>query len=318
LSVTWQPTATLQSLKERAYLYRQIREFFAQRDVLEVDTPLLCQYGVTSPHVENVEVHTEQGFLQTSPEYAMKRLLAYGSECIYQICKAFRASETGRYHNTEFSILEWYRLNTDYQHLMKETIELITNYIGSSQVEYVLYRDIFIKHLNIDPFNSTLYELQQACLSLTTCQTTLSDETQCLDLLFSLKIEPLLTHSESEYSIVCVMDYPSNQTSLAETYHASYGHVARRFEIYVNGIELANGYQELSNANTVYKNLEQEQAHRKELGLCCVEIDHHLIDALEHGLPRCSGVALGLDRLLMIKLGEDNINKVIAFTRGNA
>ncbi|WP_018624254.1 elongation factor P--(R)-beta-lysine ligase [Kangiella aquimarina] len=308
----WKPSASLQNLKARAELLATVRAFFAERKVLEVDTPSLSHHGVTDRYMRSItaEVSSNQrGFLQTSPEYAMKRILAAGSGSIYQICKAFRQDEMGAKHNPEFSMLEWYRVGFNHVQLMDEVYELIEFVLGKRQQERLSYQQVFIKFLGIDPLSINDEELEQFARTNLGLLPDELERDDYLSLLFEDKIEPKLGLNDSACFIY---DYPESQAALARISETDL-RVAHRFELYIEGIELANGFYELADSQQQLKRFEADNRWRVENNLPEIAIDQHFIEALEHGLPECSGVALGLDRLLMIKLATNNICDVIAF-----
>ena len=306
--MSWQPTAARDSLQARAELLAKTRDFFAQRQVMEVTTPTLSTYPVSDPHLHNLATQvTMPGvfaaktyYLQTSPEYHMKRLLAAGSGCIYQINQAFRDQENGRYHNPEFTLLEWYRIGFDHHALIDEVEALLQLLLGIDKLVRKTYRECFLEFCQFDPLTIDLNELQQHCITADSTTLTRDD---CLQLLFNRYIEPKLQQATA------VFDYPASQAALAK----SDGELAARFEIYVQGVELANGYHELTDANELKRRMQQEQA--QALAQYGVEkvADAHLLAALTHGLPECAGVALGFDRLCMLALGKDTISEVLTF-----
>lgn len=308
----WKPSASLQNLKARAELLATVRAFFAEREVLEVDTPSLSHYGITDRYMRSMIAQVssqEQGILQTSPEYAMKRLLAAGSGSIYQICKAFRQDEVGSRHNPEFTMLEWYRLDFDHLQLMDEVYELVSKVLGPKQRQDLSYQQSFIEFLGIDPLSINDEELEQFARSNLGLLPDELERDDYLSLLFEDKIEPQLGLNDS----VCfIYDYPASQAALARISETD-SRVAHRFELYIEGIELANGFYELADCDQQLKRFEADNRWRAQNNLPEMAIDQHFIEALEHGFPECSGVALGLDRLLMIKLATNNISDVIAF-----
>ncbi len=313
----WKPSAPLQNLKARAQLLSTVRSFFAEREVLEVDTPALSHHGVTDRYMRSMTADvgfsargsSETGFLQTSPEYAMKRLLAAGYGSIYQICKAFRQDEVGSRHNSEFTMLEWYRLDFDHLRLMDEVYELVAKVLGPKQRQDLSYQQAFIEFLDIDPLSISDEALEQFARSNLGLLPEDLERDDYLSLLFEDKIEPQLGWNDS----VCfIYDYPASQAALARISEAD-SRVAHRFELYIEGIELANGFFELADSRQQQARFEADNQWRKENNLPEIAIDQRLIVALEHGLPECSGVALGLDRLLMIQLKTNNIQDVIAF-----
>ena len=314
----WQPAATTQTLKLRAQLLATVRQFFAERDVTEVETPLLASHTVSDVNLESFSVNSASTsghgqlhplrFLQTSPEYAMKRLLAAGSGPIYQICKAFRAEEPSRLHNPEFTLLEWYRPGFTLEQLMDEVAELLQTILNVDDIPRLSYQQIFEEQLQINPHrigSNELQELTRGKINLGDMQLTATD---CLQLLMNHCIEPELP----KYCIV--YDYPVAQAALAETAQDACGQeVARRFEIYAEGMELANAYQELTDAEEQRRRFAADQQLREQRGLPVNPIDEKLLAALEEGLPACSGIALGIDRLLMVLAEESTINPVLAF-----
>ena len=310
----WRPGADGSALQARAELLSAIRGFFLERDVLEVETPLLCQAGITDPAIEALrvsrgEVIAGPRYLQTSPEYAMKRLLAAGSGPIYQIARAFRDGESGHRHNPEFTLLEWYRPAFDHHRLMDETAALIHHCLGARPRSDVSYRDLFLEVLGLDPFLASLGELEAKAREHLDVGGLCGDRDLWLDLIMSHLIEPQL----SDRGLCFVFDYPPSQAALATIAVVDGVSVAQRFELYVDGVELANGYLELCDPIEQRARFEAENTRRREHGLQQHALDERLLAALEHGLPSCSGVALGVDRLLMLCLGVADIRKVLAF-----
>jgi len=316
----WQPTADLNRLKSRANLLAAVRQFFAQREVMEVETPLLCQTTGTDPNLDFFRtdyagVTSHALFLQTSPEFAMKRLLAAGTGSIYQICKAFRNGEAGRYHNPEFTILEWYRVGFDLQRLMDEVAALLTGYlttfIPKLSVVRASYRDWFLRHAGIDPldFNVPVYRAFAERIGLPEAAELCGDHHALwLDLLFSHYLQNRMPAN----TICMIYDYPSVQSSLARL-HPADPRVCERFEVFINGVELGNGYYELLDADEQEARFDAEIRFRASQGLAPVSKDQRLLAALTQGLPICSGVAIGLDRLLMIASQAEDIAQVLAF-----
>ena len=307
---TWQSSATLDTLRLRAELLAIIRQFFEQRDFLEVETPLLSKFTVSDPHVDAFSLNdgTNELFLQTSPEYAMKRLLAQGSGPIFQICKSFRGGEHGSRHSAEFTILEWYRPGFDHHQLMAQVVDLVYQVLGLLPTQSFTYRQLFLKFLNIDPHevsDDVLCSLARSQLDLNFHE---GDRNTWLDILLTGLIEPKLQ------GLTFIYDYPESQAALARIENDGAGTaVGRRFELYINDMELANGYFELCDHREQRSRFLKDNRRRKIMGKLPREIDDHLLAALQFGLPKCSGVALGLDRLLMIHAGEKDISKVISF-----
>jgi len=308
--MNWQPSASLTVIRQRARIYSQIRAFFNTRGCLEVDTPSLMPTTSTDLHIASLEVLHNQHrlYLQTSPEYAMKRLLAAGCGSIFQICHTFRLGETGRLHNPEFSLLEWYRVGYDYRQLMDE-IELLITTLSLSHCRFsrISYRELFQQSLQLDIDTVSIEELRQYCeRQLPGTDSHDFDIDQCLDLLLSFEIAPTMR------GYLFVYDYPISQAALART-NAQDASVAERFELFHDGIELANGFSELTDAVQQRARFEQDNRARRERGLPEPDIDERLLAALESGIEDCAGVALGLDRLLMVLLDLDSIEQVLTF-----
>tara|TARA_R110002110_G_scaffold205066_7_gene417191 strand:+ start:338439 stop:339395 length:957 start_codon:yes stop_codon:yes gene_type:complete len=318
--MSWRPTASIALLRQRAALLRELRAFFQHRDILEVETPLLCRAGITDPAIEplsvsaGVSVGAAPRYLQTSPEYAMKRLLAADSGAIYQISKAFRDGEAGKRHNPEFTLLEWYRPGFDHHALMTEVAQLIRSCLGPLPEARLRYQDLFQQELDIDPLRATAAELERLARLHLDPGTLRGDRDLWLDLLMSHVLEPRL----SGRGVCFVYDYPASQAALARIVNEGGQPVAQRFEVYVHGVELANGYHELTDAVTQRQRLEQDNATRASRGLPQYPIDEMLLAALASGLPACSGVAMGLDRLLMLAAGCSDIREIMSFDWASA
>jgi len=332
----WQPSATVDRLRQRAAIIKQIRDFFSSRDILEVETPALSQGTITDVYLDAMtSAHPLQGsgpastlYLQTSPEYAMKRMLAAGFPDIYQIAKCFRQDEIGRLHNPEFTMLEWYRRDYSMQQLIDEVAELLRCIFKLSSTKQVTYQALFLQYLNIDPINVSEQSLSSICFKNklgdyvsqvkkaheSDSSTAVDDiKDALLQILFNQCIEP---HIGQDVPI-CVTHFPASQASLAKL-NGGDGDggdkkTALRFEFYYKGIELANGFEELTDANVQVERFENDNQIRKSLNKPVRPIDKRFITALEVGLPACSGVALGLDRLIMLALGCDSISDVMSF-----
>jgi len=316
----------MQQLRQRAQLLASIRRFFAEREVLEVETPLLCSATGTDPNLDffssqyHCHPRNKTLFLQTSPEFAMKRLLAAGSGSIYQICKAFRNGEAGRYHNPEFTLLEWYRVGFDLPQLMDEVASLLLTVLTPNMpclaVKQVSYQSLFIELIGLDPLQFCRATYRQFATSQGypeadgICG---DDHGLWLDFLFSHCVQKRMPAA----CIFLVHGYPAIQSSLARI-HPDDARIAERFEVFVNGIELGNGFFELADAEEQEMRFDREIEYRLKHGLGLVEKDRRLLDALVAGLPDCSGIAIGLDRLLMIAGGCDSIEQVLAFPLANA
>ncbi|MFM6907499.1 MAG: EF-P lysine aminoacylase EpmA [Acinetobacter tjernbergiae] len=316
---TYQPTCSIDALKARAEMYHKIRQFFAERNVLEVETPVLSQAGVTDVHLASVQVQRHiygklnTQYLQTSPEFPMKRLLASGSGAIYQICKVFRDDEHGRKHNSEFTMLEWYRPNLDLKALMHETADLLETCLAHRFGEvrpYILsYKHAFQDRLDINPLQATLKQLKETANRVGLNLDLGDDRLGYMDLLFSHFVEPSLGFDAP----VFLTDFPPEMASLAKVKTDEDGElVAARFEVYIEGLELANAYDELLDANVLAGRFDADNVERAQQGLSVIPTDQYLLAALPH-MPECSGIALGIDRLLMVAMNKMKIDQVIAF-----
>jgi elongation factor P--(R)-beta-lysine ligase len=312
----WRPSAPLAALKRRAELLVTTRGFFAARGVLEVETPLLGAHTVTDPHLESIPAlprASPPGYLQTSPEYAMKRLLAAGAPDLYQICKAFRDGERGRHHNREFTIVEWYRRGFDALQLMDEVEALLRTLLGAQLVGVpvrVSYRDALQKTCGLDPFTAGLPALAaHAHAHLGELPAGLeADRDGLLDLIVAALVGPLLGRE----GLCFVYDYPASQAALARLKPGA-PEVAARFEAYLHGLELCNGFEELGDAAEQRRRFAQDAQLRRTRSQPVPAPDERLLGALGAGLPDCAGVALGLDRVLMLALGCADMREVIAF-----
>ncbi|ELA7317720.1 elongation factor P--(R)-beta-lysine ligase [Vibrio alginolyticus] len=318
MQTNWQPTASIDQLRQRATLIASIRQFFADRQVMEVDTPAMSHATVTDIHLHTFQTEFvgpgyadgSKLFFMTSPEFHMKRLLAAGSGCIYQINKAFRNEENGRYHNPEFTMLEWYRVGFDHHKLMDEMDDLLQLVLKCGAAQRMTYQQAFIDVLGVCPLEGSMIELKAAAskLGLSDIAEPEEDRDTLLQLLFSVGVENKIGQDVPAF----VYNFPASQAALAKINPQDH-RVADRFEVYFKGIELANGFHELDNPKEQLARFEQDNAKRIEMGLKPQPIDYHLISALEAGLPDCAGVALGIDRLIMLALGCDHIDQVTAF-----
>lgn len=301
----------MDALKKRAQLMALIRDFFNQRQYLEVETPYMGRYGVTDIHLLNIKASFRQQtyYLQTSPEYHMKRLLAAGSGPIFQIARVFRDDECGRWHNPEFTLLEWYQLDVDHWYLIDEIQQLLSYLCDSPVFKKLSYLQAFEEACGLNPFDAELVDLQAVCARHDLAGVLAPDEgkDQFLHLLMAFVVEPYLGKNYSQP--VVVYDFPASQASLAKIE----GLVAKRFEIYWQGVELANGFYELTDAQAQRNRFESDIAQRQSLGLPLMSMDEQLLACMQHGLPACSGVALGLDRLFALILQKSSISEVIGF-----
>lgn len=272
---------------------------------MEVETPLLCRGTVTDPALD--PIRCGERWLQTSPEYAMKRLLAAGSGPIYQVCKAFRAGESGPRHNPEFTLLEWYRPGYDLRRLMEEVAELVGGVLGERAVTYLSYRELFQHFLDIDPHVASAAQLEACVRRRLDYAGGEESRDTWLDLLVSHVIEPQLA------GLVFVYDYPASQAALARLREDQGVMVAERFELYADGLELANGYFELADPAEQRRRFEADNRRLSDRQDNPRPIDPWLLAALDSGLPDCAGVALGLDRLLMLMQGSERLESVLSF-----
>lgn len=310
----WRPAASFQNLKLRAELLKKLRVFFDARGVLEVDTPALSCAGSTDRHLASFRIDDSQGsrYLHTSPEYPMKRLLAAGSGDIWQACKVFRAGEAGRFHNPEFTMIEWYRVGFDHHRLMREVAELITALAPSfaGEPEYLTYRAAFQRYAGINPMQTDAVACREV-LQIRGNEVPAAnalDTDGWLDLVAGEVVYPALGHERLAF----VYDFPASQAALARIRRGD-PPVAERFEVFVRGIELANGFHELADPDEQRRRFERDLERRRADNLPMVPMDEHLLQALGQGLPDCAGVALGFDRLVMLAADAQSIEEVIGF-----
>ena len=312
----WRPTATHNALRLRAQALRSTREFFFARQVLEVETPALVNAPVSDVNLGSVRAQMSGSdapmFLHTSPEYAMKRLLAAGCSDIYQICHVYRGAERGRQHNPEFTMLEWYRLGFSLEQLMSEVADLTRALLGQVQlpVEFLSYRDAVRLHAGFDPLDADITELQRGAqaLGLDATHAAKAGRDELLDLIVGAQVGPAL----GAHALTFLHRYPASQAALARLDPAD-PRVALRFELYHRGVELANGYHELASSAEQRMRFATDQKVRASRGLPTFTLDPHLLAALDAGLPDCAGVALGFDRVLMLAMNAASIDEVLAF-----
>jgi elongation factor P--(R)-beta-lysine ligase len=313
--IDWRPTATPAMLQRRAQMLARARSFFAARQVMEVDTPIVVNAPVTDVHIHSAQVtlSNEQAFfLHTSPEYAMKRLLAAGSGDIYQVCHVVRSFERGRLHNSEFTLIEWYRRGFSLVQLMREVEDLVRALLGGQDPplgsETLSYREAFLRHLGVDPFTAPVAELAALATEQGYTQADRASRDELLELLMSTRVGPRLGSG----ALTFVHGYPASQAALARL-DPEDPRAALRFELYSQGVELANGFHELASASEQRARFTQDLRERERLGLISHSIDERLLAALESGLPDCAGVALGFDRLVMIATDARSIEEVLPF-----
>jgi lysyl-tRNA synthetase class 2 len=310
-TIHWKPSASIRVLQQRAHIIRQIRSFFHAREYLEVETPIMARFGVTDRYLSNIqaEFRSVRYALQTSPEYHMKRLLAAGSGAIFQLARVFRDDELGRWHNPEFSLLEWYQLGVNHLTLLKEVDALLQMVLQCPPLIIKTYRDVFLDACQLDPFNASIDALKEKLRAFNLHDVLTQDEQdrdQYLFLLMTHVVEPSLAVVTSP---VAVIDFPSSQAALAKVHQG----VAERFEVYYRGIELANGFHELTDVSAQAARFDADVALRQTHGLPYTAPDIYLLAALEHGLPACSGVALGVDRLITLFLQKPSIADTLSF-----
>ena len=320
--MSWRSGIDSATLQQRSKIYRTIRRFFDDRGVVEVTTPVLGASGVSDLHIQSLSLvdDGQSWFLQSSPEYSMKRLLASGSGSIYQICPAFRAGELGSKHNTEFSMLEWYRVGYSLEELVAEVATLLqqaldVNQVQTSEFRFTTYRELFTSRFDVNPHDAGIEKLRGLIFAenLTADHIDNIDDdatrNECLDLLFASCIEPGLDEP------TFVLEFPAGQAALAKiAANDQYDVVARRFELYWQGMELANGYDELTDPAELRQRFEKNNTQRVARGLIEMAPDKKLLASMSE-LPDCAGVAIGLDRLVMLLCGKTSIDEVLTFSR---
>ncbi len=300
----WQPSAPIENLRQRSEILWKIREFFRHRGICEVQTPVVGSNTVTDLNIESVHL-ADGNFLQTSPEYFLKRLLAAGMPSCYQLGPVFREGEAGRWHNPEFTMLEWYRLGFNTSELRQEVKELVELVLGPCNVSEYTFRDFLFDEFQQDCFDQTDEELHK--VAQTNGYKADDGRSDVLDFLYSLAIS---RGSDSRYF---VLDFPAESSALAQVFEHDGHRVADRFELIVEGLEIANGYNELRDPIELENRMENDQKLRQQLDRLRVEKDNRLLAAVEGGLPQCSGVAVGLDRLVALAIGAEKIQQVLSF-----
>jgi lysyl-tRNA synthetase class 2 len=315
VEIDWRPTASLATLRLRATLLQRVRQYFAETGALEVETPILVRAAVTDVHLESLEVRASDGspagFLHTSPEYAMKRLLCAGAPDLYQVARVFREGERGRNHNPEFTMLEWYRLGIDHHALMQDVEALLRAMLEPQRTvgatRHVTYSEAFEASLGIDPLAAGTHEIAAVLrrAGADVPESMLEDHDGLLDLAMATLVAP----GFSQDRITFLHDFPASQAALARVR----GPVASRFEAFWGALELANGFHELGDATEQSRRFAADLAARRRRGQPARAPDARFISALAAGLPPCAGVALGFDRVVMVATGARRIDEVTAF-----
>ena len=317
--VDWRPVAGIEVLRQRAAMLARVRGWFASEQVLEVQTPLLSTAAISEPQIESIAAQPLHGppmYLQTSPEYPMKRLLAAGVGDCYQICPVFRDGESGRHHNTEFTMIEWYRVGIGVAELQRDVEQLLHAAVGDLRAllpaRQVTYREAIAATCGVDCRTASPREIEAVLRARGIAPITMADQERdtWLDLLMATVVGPALGWEAP----VFVRDYPASQAALARLRDDGDGWpVAERFELYLDGIELANGFHELGDTLEQRQRFAQDLQKRQRRGQRVAPLDERFLTALAHGLPDCAGVALGFDRLVMVALGLRSIDEAMAF-----
>ena len=309
----WQPTASVDTLKQRALLVRQIREWFFQQHVLEVETPQLSSGATTDPNIDSFSVLDRH--LRTSAEFHLKRLLAQGCPDVYELGKVFRVDESGRNHNPEFTMLEWYRLGFDHHQLICDVEALLQHLHDNKDLvfERISYRDLWKQRTGIDP---ALTSCNEVANYLNRCSIEVPKSiANNLDALQDLAMGTVIADGLEHDRYTCIIDYPASQASLARIDHSNPDWpVANRFEVYYGSVELANGFYELTDGEEQQSRFESDNRVRVQSSKQPMPIDTRFIASLKHGMPDCAGVAVGIDRLMMVLLPEiEAMQQVISF-----
>ena len=304
-------TSLASKLRVRAEMLARVRHFFAERKVLEVDTPLLSHAAPIATHIEIMTIgfqNGKKGYLHSSPEYAMKRLIAQGSGDIYQLSHVFREGEIGQRHNPEFTMIEWYRVGMLYDDLIQETLDLIRLFILETSATTYTYAEAFEKFGGLDYRTASATDLQKIAAEHNLSHDPTWDKETFLHFLMGFLIEP-------QFKGLCVLkEYPASQAALAQTLTKNGDPIAERFEVYYNGMELANGFHELTDPIEQRRRFVEDNHERTRRGKPLLPIDENFLTALESGLPDCCGVAVGFDRLLMLQQHKTSIEDVLPFS----
>lgn len=301
-------------LQDRARMFQKVRDFFAEHNVMEVDVPMLGKAAPIDVHIDVMSIPLEggeKGFLHTSPEYAMKRLLAFGSPDIYQMSHVFRNGELGHLHNPEFTMIEWYRLGISFEMLIEETLQLIRIFLDNMPVSYFSYREALQKFADIDYVTASVDDLIKCCekhtVNLPPDAVKWNKDT-LLQFIMGFIVEPKLNH------LTVIQYFPATQSALAKTITREDEPIAERFEVYCKGIELANGFHELTDPIEQRKRLNEQNAKRQQMGKELLPLDENFLKALETGLPDCCGVAVGFDRLMLLRHEKTHLEEVMPFS----
>jgi len=323
---SWKPSADIETLKRRAQYLADVRLFFAERDTWEVETPTLSQAAPTAPYLDSFTTDyipigsqsKQTHYLQTSPEFAMKRLLAAGSGSIYQIARVFRNGEQSKKHSPEFTMLEWYRTDLTLHQLIDEVNALMQNVFKFDAIVRLSYRSVFEFFFKLNVLTCSDDEIKHCALERikSLARDFETDRDGWLELLMSYVVEPKLAALNLP---LFIYDFPASQAQLAKIKYDQQGNaVADRFELYIDGVELANGYNELLDADELRERFESDNQQRKEQDKPEIPIDENLLAAMQYGLPECAGVAIGLDRLIMLALEQSVISLVNSFSFENS
>lgn len=317
----WKSSSSIQNLLKRSKIINELRQFFIERGFLEVETPILSEFSVTDIHLSTFSTDflapfadkSKKLYLITSPEYHMKRLLAENSGPIFQICKVFRNEEAGKRHNPEFTMLEWYRPFFDMYRLINEVDDLLQQVLDCPPAESLSYQFAFQEYIGLDPLSAETSMLAAKAKKCGLIDAENQDRDTLLQFLFGELVETQI----GKNCPTVIYHFPRSQAALAQISPEDH-RVAERFEFYYKGLELANGFNELIDANEQLKRFEQDNLQREQLGLAPQEIDYRFIAALKAGMPNSAGVALGIDRLVMLALSATHIREVISFAVDNA
>lgn len=304
----------IQRLQDRALYLRKARSFFIDRGVLEVDTPVLSRSAPIDEHIDIMSVSLGEegvGYLHSSPEYAMKRLLCLGIGDIFQLSHVFRLAEFSPLHNPEFTMVEWYRVGMDFSLFIEETVEFIELFLGKKPHRHITYKEAFMQYVGVDPMKAKAGDLLKIAKDhgLDLSSNIEEEKDTLLHLLMGFVIEPYLGKEE----LTILVDYPASQAALAALEEKDGELVAKRFEIYYQGIELGNGYLELTDAKQQKERLQESNQKRIHKGKPSLPLDSHFIASLEKGMPPCCGVAVGFDRLLQLRHQARHLQEILPF-----